>query len=88
MKVYVTKYALNNGIVEKEVKDVGNGAVEVLEKWGGYLHGEGKEWHRTWESAVARAEEMRQRKIKSVEKQLAKLKNMKFERESEVKEHE
>lgn len=83
MQIYSTKYALTDGIVEKEVRDVGDGMVEVLEGYGYYLHGEGKEWHRTWESAVARAEEMRHKKIKSVEKQLEKLKNMKFEKKSE-----
>lgn len=87
MKVYITKYALTEGITEKEVELCQTNFDMVQTKDGMrfncYYHGEGKEWHRTWESAVARAEEMRQKKIKSVEKQLEKLKNMKFERKGE-----
>jgi len=41
--------------------------------------GEGKDWHRTKESAIKRAEKMKINKIANVKKQLEKLKEMKFE---------
>lgn len=43
-----------------------------------YYHGEDKHWHRTRESAVKRANDMRDAKIKSLEKSIAKLKKMEF----------
>ena len=48
-------------------------------QYGTYYHGEGKDWHRTKDSAIKQAEEMKQAKIKSMKKQLDKLENMKFE---------
>lgn len=44
-----------------------------------YYHEEGKEWHRTKESAIAKAEEMRKKKIASLQKQIKKLENINFE---------
>lgn len=72
---YVTKYALTRGVIEvhnAEVCDVTmlrytvNGYVQ-------HAHGEGREWHRTPESAAAKVEAMRLAKIKSLEKQAAKM---------------
>jgi hypothetical protein len=45
--------------------------------WG-YFHGEGREWHRTEKAAKAKATEMRDKKIKSLTKQIIKLKSMEF----------
>jgi hypothetical protein len=42
------------------------------------FHGEGKEWHRTQKAAVERACEMVDAKIKSIDKQRAKLLKMRF----------
>ena len=47
--------------------------------WSDCYHGEGKEWHRTKEAALVRAEKMRQKKIASLKKQIEKLERMKFE---------
>jgi hypothetical protein len=44
-----------------------------------YLHGQGKDWHLEKESAIKRALIMRDKKIESLEKSLAKLKKMTFE---------
>jgi len=88
MKVWVTKYALTEGILELEAQDTHPLKIGIWVRYaetsanagfGTYLYGEGKEWHRTREAAVKRAEEMRQAKIKSVRKQLAKLEEMRFE---------
>lgn len=80
MKVWITKYALTDGIVEKECKDCGDGMVKEIENpFPIYYHGEGKDWHRTKESAIQKAEEMRKKKIESLKKKIKKLEEMKFE---------
>lgn len=81
-EVYITKYALTKGIFKKNAKTSYSGLNNITVKVGTYLtyyHGEGKEWHRTRESALARAIHMRRRKIESLEKQIEKLENMTFE---------
>ena len=83
MKVYITKYALTQGIFEVEGEVCGGifGRMFDAEK-NGYFHNHPygiDEWHRTRASAVRTAEQMRQKKIASLEKQIEKLKKMKFE---------
>ena len=80
MKVWITKYALTQGIIETE-GEVSVDLPDILDAKGivNYLHGEGKEWHRTKESAIQKAEEMRQKKIASRTKQIEKLEEMRFE---------
>ena len=82
MKVWITKYALTQGIFEAEASECKgfDGMIEVVNRYSyEYYRGEGKDWHRTKESAISRAEEMRQNKMSSLKKQLEKLENMKFE---------
>jgi hypothetical protein len=43
-----------------------------------YFHGEGCEWHRAEDSAIARAEKMRLAKIKSLRKSIKKLESLSF----------
>lgn len=80
--VYCPKYALTQGILELRVeKTEGSALVLVVEpktsvSW--YLHGEGKEWCRTFEEAVAIAERARTRKIASLKKNIKKMETMKF----------
>ena len=70
---YVTKYAFTQGILKVE----GEISTSVLKTKGPFgtccYHGEGREWHRTREAADVRVEEMRAKRIKSLEKQLKKL---------------
>jgi hypothetical protein len=47
-----------------------------------YAHGEGRQWHRTQESALARAESMRKAKIASLRKSIARLEALSFAREA------
>ena len=82
-KVYVTKYALSDGIQEYEdwvvCGDISNDMIQV--KSGGSIlrfHGEGRDWHRTREGAVKRAEEMRLAKIASLRKQAERLEKKRF----------
>ena len=77
MKIWNSKYALTEGLIEQDGEEVGDSMVKVGRLQ--YLHGEGKEWHRTRESAAARAELMRKAKIASVRKQLARLEALRFD---------
>ena len=80
MKVYVTKYALTLGIQEREVKEGINGSVVDNSAFiGQTFHIQGKGWHKTMESAKKEAERMRASRIKALEKQIEKLKELKFE---------
>lgn len=79
MKVWITKYALSDGIKELEVAQSDDFPDMVYGKsLTGCYHGEGKEWHRTYELATVRANEMRQDKIASLKKQIKKLEKMRF----------
>jgi hypothetical protein len=80
MKIWNSKYALTEGLIEQEgeeVGEVGSSMVQIGSMQ--YLYGEGKEWHRTRESALARAEVMRKAKIASLRKQLARLEALRFD---------
>lgn len=79
MKVYITKYALSDGILEKEAEECDRFPGMIITDDGAHFHGEGKNWTRTKEAAVARAQEMKAKKIKSLKKQIEKLERMKFE---------
>jgi hypothetical protein len=74
-KIFVVKYALTQGIEEMRV--------EVNEASGyarkGLLWLSQRDWRATREEAVKAAEELRLKKIKSLEKQLKKLREMRFE---------
>lgn len=78
MKVWVTKYALTNGIEEVEVNVNENLASVVGARFPTYYHGEGKEWHRTREQAVKRAEDMRAARLKSLSKQVKRIEALTF----------
>jgi len=75
MKAYITKYALSKGIFELEGEK--RGIAIAAPHYDGWYYP--PDWYETREEAIARAEQMRQKKIASLEKQIEKLKNMKFE---------
>ena len=82
MKVYVTKHALTSGIEELIVEDCGDGIVKtpgLMSNGGGrYFHGKGKDWHEQEWQAKIRAEQMKEKKIKTLTKQIEKLEKMRF----------
>lgn len=79
MKVFVTKYALSNGIEEVEVVETCvPGLLQNVNHSHLHYHTEGKDWHRTMEAAVKKADAMRAKKIASLKKQIAKLENTEF----------
>ena len=81
MKVWITKYALTRGIIEAEGKltsydsmRVVNQDLPLASRW--FYNGE---WYSDKQSAIKKAEEMRQKKIESLKKQIKKLEAMKYE---------
>lgn len=78
-KAYVTKYALTDGIVivdaEASENSIGMISYKKPDHWG-TMFAHGKDWHRTEEQALARAEEMRKKKIVSLEKSIAKMRSI------------
>lgn len=81
MKAFVTKYALTKmGILEIEAEVCSGGMIQETDApYPTFYHGEGRDWHRSRASAVARAEEMRVAKIASLKKQIARLEALKWE---------
>lgn len=78
MKMYITKYALSDGVehVECEPGDAEGWVVPSGHSWSLLV---GRDAHATIEAAQARFNEMVADKVKSLEKQLAKLRALKFE---------
>lgn len=83
MKVWITKYALTDGIreIEAEISDtsptmITHYASDSGRSWMTHFHG--NDWHHTPEQAATRAEEMRQKAIASAHKRLAKLEKLSF----------
>ena len=80
MKAYITKYALTVGIelFDGEIAERISAGMFCYSRdgWDCYAHGEGKEWHRTWSRAAARARVLRDKKIASHASAIKKLKAM------------
>lgn len=78
MKVFITKYALSNGITENDAETTQtNGMIMVkFNNYNQYFHK--PDWHLTIDEAKAQAEKMRVAKIKSLNKSIAKLESLTF----------
>ena len=82
MKVWITKYALTEGIFAVEgVHETEYSSRMFVEKINGHSgrHFFRQDWHTNHSDAIDRACEMRDDKIKSLEKQLKKLCEMEFD---------
>lgn len=75
---YITKYALTQSITVAQATQVEPAMIKLVATRYTTLFFR-NDWHRTPEAAIARAEEMRVKKIASLEKQIAKLRKLKFE---------
>jgi len=77
MKAFITKFVLTAGIQEVDDAEISglSSTMISVKSLGPYanFHGEGKEWHRTREAAVLRANVMRTAKIVNLTKQIKKL---------------
>lgn len=80
-KVYITKYALSRGILEKEAKisDFGCGRLRAFCNGDYSSYGIGSEAFFEKEDAIKNSEERRNKKIESLKKKINKLENLKFE---------
>ena len=86
MKVWITKYALTRGIEEITSDDVSrifiekNGDLVMYGKSGMFpVIYNTDNYYLDKQSAIQKAEEMRQKKIDSLKKQIEKLERMRFE---------
>jgi len=79
MKVFVTKYALTEGVYVDDVEPSGVCESMVSSKTRGLTNYHGKDWHTDRDSALRRAEVMRARKIHSLEDSIARLKGLRFD---------
>lgn len=81
MKAWVTKYALTVGIEEIEVnaKVTEEGVLTFRSDEGWHVYLSKGDWHHNKEQAVVKAEDMRIRKIKSLDKQIKKLSAISFD---------
>ena len=88
MKVWITKYALTNGIIEAEIIEqwnMRNDPVCVMVKYlcqsqnGNKYILDSDDFCFDYECAIQKAEEMRQKEIASLKKQIKKLEEMRFE---------
>lgn len=90
MKVWITKYALTEGIFQvnaEKCSDTSPNMIGFIRENSGftqYAHGEGRDWHLTKESALARSENMRLAKIKSHKNAIKRLEQMSFVNEKRV----
>ena len=78
MKIWNSKYALTSGLLLQDGREVGDSVVRIAESYQ-YLVGEGKEWHRTYEEAAMRAEQMRDEEVGRLAGEIARLKAMSFD---------
>lgn len=83
MKVWITKYALIRGIIEAEPGIIGSYSVSIYRSKD-YLptnlfNIRSGDIHFSKESAIKKAEEMRQKEIERLKKQIKKLEEMRFE---------
>lgn len=79
IKAWVTKCALTDGIKLVDAKVCADGGMIAYGNVGyGDQYAHGKDWHRTPEAALARAEEMRKAKIASLQKSIAKMERIVF----------
>lgn len=79
MRVWISKYALSQGIFEMDAEQ--DNSLVYRRSEGGFrqfFHGEGREWHRTYAGAIERAEVMRDNKLRSLKKQIDKLERLQF----------
>lgn len=77
---FVTKYALTQGILEIKAIELDNEMIkQINEGRTSYYHDEGREWHRTKDEAIKKANEMREKKLASLKKQIVKLESLSFD---------
>lgn len=81
-KVFITNYALTKGIIEKEVEihSYRNGSKYAYVRGEFIGYNMEKEAFSNHEDAIRKAEEMKQKKIASLKKQITKLEKLSFKK--------
>ena len=82
IRVWITKYALTQGVYESEVElcgdvDPSGNMVKGSSVFDIY-RGRGREWHDTKDGAVAYADRMRRKKIELLKGHISRLEAMRF----------
>ena len=78
-KVFITTYALTKGILIKKVEFSKEEPDMCIDKTGWYnIYYHKPEWHITLGEALAKANDMRTKKIASLKKQISRLENKKW----------
>lgn len=78
MKFWITKYALTQNVYCIKGEVCGEYMLREIGRGVGQSFYHGRDWHKTKEAALADAEHRRAAKIRALEKQIAKLKALKF----------
>lgn len=74
---YITRYALTKGIIKVDGEKSKDFPTMIVCNYEGYTtHFHGEDWHAAKEDAISKAEQMRKKKIASLEKQLEKFRTM------------
>lgn len=76
MKVYITKYCISNGILEREADEPLDDHKIRLVK--GYSFFYKPDWHFTREEAIIRANEMRENRIQNLKNQIKNIEKIVF----------
>jgi hypothetical protein len=77
---FITKYALTAGIQIKKVEqcvDISDDMVAVIGRSGNECY-HGKDWHRTRQEAEIRANEMKRKKLDSIDAQRERIAKLEF----------
>ena len=80
IEAYITKYALTTGIfkVTGEVSRCTPRIITVQREGTFDMYYHDEDWHRTLDGAIKRAEEMREKKMVSLKKNIKKLESLDF----------
>jgi len=79
-QIWISKFALTTGLYATTAEILPGGLAKVSGGHGTFdscLRGEGLEWHRSREAAIARADELRDARIASLRRQISRLKAIK-----------
>lgn len=77
MMVFITKYALTQGILEKDVTLLDSGVVATPGTHANYFHK--GEWYKERVEAIKDARLRKDRKISSIKKQIKRIEDLTFE---------
>lgn len=82
MKIWGTKHCITSGVTEHDAIRLDRLTFQIQRTFRDSTYPsrvtEGKDWHRSKEAAVARADEVRTSRIASLRKQIAKLEKVDF----------